>query len=48
LKVEGSAGTPAQNQDLSDRMVRGMQDMAASMIAKGIRQQMRPGGLLKS
>jgi hypothetical protein len=48
VKVEGSGGTPAQNQDLSDRMVRGMQDMAASMVAKGIRQQMRPGGMLRA
>jgi 2-succinyl-5-enolpyruvyl-6-hydroxy-3-cyclohexene-1-carboxylate synthase len=46
VTVNGSAGTPEQNQDLADRMGRQLRDVAAQMVTQQIRTQMRPGGLL--
>ncbi|GKX34656.1 MAG: hypothetical protein MnENMB40S_22740 [Rhizobiaceae bacterium MnEN-MB40S] len=44
IKVEGSAGTPEQNEDLAKRMRRELEGTMRGVICDEIRQQMRPGG----
>lgn len=47
ITVNGSAGTPQQNDDLVKKMVAAMKDQASALVTKELRQQMRPGGLFK-
>jgi hypothetical protein len=46
VQVQGSAGTPAENSDLADKIARQLEPIARSMVGKELRTQMRPGGLL--
>jgi hypothetical protein len=46
VTVNGSAGTAEQNDDLVRKMSAAMDDKVKGMIGQGIRQQMRPGGLM--
>lgn len=47
INITGNAGTPAQNEDLTKRIMAGISDMMDEKITRNMRQQMRPGGLLK-
>lgn len=46
VTVNGSAGTPQQNQDLADKIGRHMKDQAQVLVAQELRREMRPGGLI--
>jgi tape measure domain-containing protein len=46
IAVNGSAGTPAQNDDLVQKISVAMQDHVKQIAAGQIRQQMRPGGIM--
>ncbi|MBN8966125.1 MAG: hypothetical protein J0H89_12275 [Rhizobiales bacterium] len=46
IRVEGSAGTPDQNSDLAAKIGQEMQRAAQQLVAKELRTQMRPGGML--
>ncbi|MEQ8899277.1 MAG: hypothetical protein RID23_19520 [Roseovarius sp.] len=46
ITVEGSAGTPEQNQDLSKRMARQMESTMRGVVVSEIQKQMRPGNML--
>ncbi|MBS0535374.1 MAG: hypothetical protein JSR72_15055 [Proteobacteria bacterium] len=48
VTVNGSAGTPQQNQDLAEKITGQLQGVAESLVAKEINRQMRPGGLISS
>jgi tape measure domain-containing protein len=45
VNVQGSAGTPDQNNDLVEKINKSLEARVNGMVAAGIRQQMRPGGL---
>ncbi|WP_139789183.1 hypothetical protein [Manganibacter manganicus] len=47
ITVEGSAGTPAQNQDLAKRMQKQLDQTMRGVINDEIRKQMRPGGAIR-
>ena len=47
VTVNGSAGTPDQNQDLAEKISRQMTGQASALVAHELRRQMRPGGLLR-
>jgi hypothetical protein len=46
VQVQGSAGTPQQNQDLADRVAKSLDQHAQALFARELRRQMRPGGML--
>jgi tape measure domain-containing protein len=46
ISVSGSAGTPAQNNDLAKQIGDQMERSARAIVADEIRRQMRPGNLL--
>jgi tape measure domain-containing protein len=48
VKVEGSAGTPQQNQDLADKVSRAISEHLDARMTAAISSQMRPGGLLQN
>ena len=47
VTVNGSAGTPKQNDDLAAKIGQQLQDAARAMVAKEMRLQMRPGGIMR-
>lgn len=47
VNVNGQPGTPAQNQDLAERIGKQIEPLVRQMASKEIRTQMRPGGILK-
>ena len=47
LSVAGSPGTPAQNQDLAERVTASFREAAQEMVTKELMKQMRQGGLLQ-
>ncbi len=46
VTVNGSSGTPEQNNDLAKRMAREMEATMRGVVANEIQRQMRPGNLL--
>ncbi|MGR3315492.1 hypothetical protein [Roseovarius indicus] len=46
VHVEGSAGTPEQNDDLAKRMARQMESTMRGVVVSEIQKQMRPGNML--
>jgi hypothetical protein len=46
INVQGSAGTPAQNQDLATKIAKSFEESAKSLVTEQIRLQLRPGGML--
>ena len=46
VHVEGSAGTPEQNDDLAKRMARQMESTMRGTVVDELRRQMRPGNML--
>jgi hypothetical protein len=46
ITVEGSAGTPEQNQDLAKRMSREMEKSMRGVVVEELRRQSRPGNML--
>lgn len=46
ITVNGSAGTPEQNQDLANRMAKEMEVTMRTIIADEVRKQQRPGNAL--
>lgn len=46
VEVNANGGKPEQNQDLADRIGKSVHNAAREMVAKEIRTQMKPGGLL--
>ncbi len=48
VSVEGSAGTPEQNEDLAKRMARSMESTMRGVVVDELRRQMRPGGNMMS
>ena len=46
VTVNGSSGTPAQNQDLAERIGRQLEDTVRGLVGRELRTQIRPGGLL--
>ncbi len=46
VKVEGSAGTPEQNNDLAKRMAREMEGAMRGVVVDEMRKQTRPGNML--
>ncbi|MBK3746082.1 phage tail tape measure protein, partial [Paraburkholderia aspalathi] len=46
ITVQGSAGTPDQNQDLADRMSKQLEATMRGVVASEIAMQMRPGNTL--
>lgn len=46
ITVNGSAGTPAQNDDLAKKMSKELKDVVRVSIAEELRRQMRPGNQL--
>jgi hypothetical protein len=46
-KVEGSAGTPEQNQDLARRTAKEVESTIRKLVVREITQQKRPGGILR-
>jgi hypothetical protein len=47
IHIEGSAGTPEQNRDLADQLARQVEASMRSLVARELRQQIRPGGMLR-
>jgi hypothetical protein len=47
ITVNGSAGTPAQNADLADKIQRTMEPALKGYVLNVLRDQMRPNGLLR-
>ncbi|WIJ24225.1 tape measure protein [Devosia sp. RR2S18] len=47
IKVEGSAGTPEQNADLSRRMAKQVENSMRLVVQQELRQAMRPGGVMR-
>lgn len=48
ITVNGSAGTPEQNNDLANKMARQMEQSMKGMVADEIRKQTRPGNFLNT
>jgi hypothetical protein len=48
ITVNGSAGTPEQNDDLARRMSKQLEATVRGTVANELRRQMRPGNLLNS
>jgi phage-related minor tail protein len=48
ITVNGSAGTPEQNQDLAKRMQRQLEATMRGVVANEIQAQLRPGNVLNS
>jgi phage-related minor tail protein len=48
ITVNGSAGTPEQNQDLAKRMAKQVEGTVRGVVADEMRKQMRPGNMLRS
>ena len=46
ITVNGSAGTPAQNADLAERMAREMEASMRGVVLDELRRQMRPGNMI--
>lgn len=46
VTVNGSAGTPVQNEDLANRTAKKMKETMRSVVADEIRRQRRPGNML--
>jgi hypothetical protein len=46
VKVEGGAGTPAQNTDLAEKIGTSVEAAIDRKISAAMREQMRPGGML--
>lgn len=46
IEVNGSAGSAAENGDLVQKLSAALHDKVNAMVGTGIRQQLRPGGLL--
>ena len=46
VHVEGSAGTPEQNDDLAKRMARQFEATMRGTVVSEIQKQMRPGNML--
>jgi hypothetical protein len=47
ININGSGGTPSQNDDLVAKMTAGLKDTMDQLITSHLRKQMRPGGLMK-
>jgi tape measure domain-containing protein len=48
VNVSGGGGSPAQNQDLAEKITKGLNSMVEAKVAGALRQQMRPGGMLNN
>lgn len=48
VKVDGSGGTPEQNNDLADKIGKTVQKQIEAAMTRTIRQQLRPGGILQN
>ena len=48
ITVEGSAGTPAQNDNLAKKMAREMEGSMRNTVVSELQRQLRPGNLLNS
>lgn len=48
VSVSGGGGTPDQNQDLADRIVKQLREEAHAIVGRELRTQQRPGGMLNS
>ena len=48
VTVNGSAGTPAQNEDLAKRMSKQLEGVMRGVAADEIRRALKPGNMLRS
>jgi len=48
INIEGSSGTPEQNDDLVKKMARQLEGTMRGVVADELRQQMRPGAMLNN
>jgi hypothetical protein len=46
INVQGSGGTPEQNSDIANKIVKRFEESAKALVTDQIRTQMRPGGML--